>query len=329
MAHQLRTNDSMLAVGEKPWHGLGVTLPTPPATGEEALRIAGLDWTVSREPLFLGTGQRAVIDGAVSRSNDGQYAAIVLDSDEPGFKEVLGIVGPSYEPYQNHQMAELFNPLIQDGRVTIETCGSLFGKRRVWMLAKFTREDMEIEKGDSVASYLLAAHGHDGGFAMRFGYTPVRVVCNNTLSFACEDHRSHLVKCLHTKNLEENLEVLRDSMVEAEEMFALAADQYRLLASRGVSRADLREYARIIIEADKDDKEWTTGQKDKIGTIVGAAMEGRGNSGKNWWHAYNAVTEWVSWSKGSKKDNRLDSAWFGEGKRVSERALDLALEMSA
>jgi len=326
VAHNLREHDSMLAVGETPWHNLGVTLAEPPSSGEEALRIAKMDWQVAREPLFLANGMRAVVSGSVSRQNDGQYAMMVRQDTQ----DKLGVVGPSYVPYQNSQMAELFNPLIQDGSVSIETCGSLFNGRRVWMLAKFGGENMEIEKGDDIARYLLLAHGHDGCFAVRFGICPVRVVCWNTLSAAVGgESESKLIRCLHTTNLESNLELIRGAMVLADETFQFTAEQYRLLASRGVSRADLREYARIIVKAPAEEKDWTSGERSKIGTIIGAAVEGCGNNGRTWWSGYNGVTEYLTWNRCKKVDNRLDSLWFGDSAKVSQRALELALQMSA
>lgn len=325
MAHNIYENDSVLTVGEKPWHGLGVTMAEPPASGEEALRIAKLDWQVQREPLFLGDGTRAVVSGSVSRQNEGQYAAIVRQDTN----DILGVVGPGYTPYQNSQMAELFNPLIDEGKVTIETCGSLYNGRRVWFLAKFKSGNMLIRNGDEVAKYLLCAHGHDGCFAVRFGSVGIRVVCWNTLSAAVTDAESKLFRCLHTTNVEQNLKTLRDSLDAAEQTFELSAEQYRLLASRGVSRVDLREYARIIVEAEKDETKWTAGQRSKIGKIVGSAVDGRGNKGQTWWDGYNGVTEYLTWDRGKKQDYRLDSSWFGDSAKVNRQALELALSMSA
>lgn len=328
MAHEIHENDHMMAVGEQPWHGLGTTIATPPESGEEALRIAKLDWDVVREPLFLGSGQRATISGAANRQNDGQHAATVRKNQD-GTTDILGVVGPAFTPYQNADMAKLFNPLIQDGIADIETCGSLFNGRRVWMLAKFKGGNLKIDSNDEVARYLMAAHGHDGCFAMRFGPTATRIVCNNTLSMAVESEETSAIKLLHTKNLAENLEILRDAVVKTQEHFELTADQFRLLANRGVSRADLREFARIIVAAKVDEKDWTSGQRKKIGVIIGAAVEGRGNSGKNWWHAYNGVTEYLTWERHQTVDARMESLWFGDSSKVNEKALNLALEMSA
>jgi phage/plasmid-like protein (TIGR03299 family) len=311
MAAHIYSDDSMLAVGETPWHGLGVTLQEAPKTSREALRVSGLDWEVERRAMFLDNGtQVGIIDDGAHDSKKGYHAAIVRKDNG----RILGVVGPHYTPLQNAAMGEMFDPLIADGSLSIETCGSLFNGRRVWMLGRFKGEDMTIAQSDTVRKYLLLAHGHDGSFAVRFGFTPIRVVCNNTLSLACgEKSKSRLVKCLHTRSLESNLQVLRDAMVTAEEAFELSAEQFRLLAARGVSRASLREYARIVVGASEDATKQTASERKAIGQIVGAAIEGRGNSGANWWHAYNGVTEWVTWERGRKQDNRLNETWFGKG----------------
>lgn len=325
MAHNIKEQDSMLAVGERPWHGLGVNLAEPPATGEEALRIAGLDWNVTKLPVFLEDGRRVSLTGSVSRSKDGHYGTIVRQ-DTNG---MLGVVGPSYVPYQNSQMAALFNPLIEEGKVSIETCGSLFNGRRVWMLAKFNGSETEIANGgDTVARYLLLAHGHDGSLAVRFGFNFIRVVCWNTMSASLHDSKAKLVRCLHTTSLEQNLTDLRNAMVMSEQVFELTAEQYRKLASRGVSRADLREYARILVDAPKAESEWTSQQRRKVGLIVGAAVEGIGNKGRTWWCALNGATQYLTWHVGRSSETRLDSLWFGKNADVNQQALDLAIEMA-
>lgn len=324
MAHHIYGNDNMLAVGQAPWHGLGVTMATPPASAAEALQIAGLNWEVKKEPLYTGDGTRVVIAGPANTKKNGEYGVIRRQDNQ----DMLGVVGPGYVPLQNADMGELFQPLIADGSVSIETCGSLFNGRRVWMLARFGQNEV-IEAGDEIAKYLLLAHGHDGTFAVRFGFTPIRVVCYNTLSAASQSEESRLMRCLHTSGLADNLTVLRNAMQLGEQVFSLTAEQYRKLQRTGCNHSDLREYARIVIEAAEDSKEWTAADAKKIAAIVENAKFGRGNSGAlNWWSAYNGVTEFICHQAGRKQDNRLDSAWFGDGKAVSSRALSQAITMS-
>lgn len=323
MAHNILQHDNMLAVGKAPWHGLGVTLTQPPATASEALDLAGLNWTVAKAPMFLQDGRDVRVSGAVSKRNDGYPGAIIRQDTN----EILGVVGPSYVPFQNSQMADIFEPLVADGTITVETTGSLFDGRRVWMLGRFGNNTV-IDRGDSVAKYMLLAHGHDGQFSVRFGFCPIRVVCWNTLSAAVGSEESNLVRCLHTSGLQQNLETLRDAMRISEETFEMTAEQYRLLAQRGVNRSDLREYARIVVEADKESSKWTRQQAEKIAAIVENATTGKGNTGSNWWHAYNGVTEFVCHQSSRSAERRLSEAWWGDGKAMSAKALLVAVEMA-
>jgi phage/plasmid-like protein (TIGR03299 family) len=323
MAHNIFANDHMLAVGKAPWHGLGTTLSEAPESAAAALTIARMDWTVRKAPMFLEDASPVKVSGAVSKRNDGFPGAIIRQDTN----EILGVVGPSYVPFQNSEMAEIFEPLVAAGEIQIETVGSLFNGRRVWMLGRFG-SDTVIEKDDRVAKYMLLAHGHDGQFSVRFGFCPIRVVCWNTLSAAVASDESKLVRCLHTSGLQQNLQTLRDAMKAGEETFELTAEQYRKLAGRGVNQNDLREYARVVIDADQESKKWTRQQAEKIAAIVENAKAGRGNSGSNWWHAYNGVTEFVCHQSSRAADRRLSEAWWGDGKALSSKALTVAIQMA-
>jgi len=123
--HEIETVNnqaSTFSVREVPWHGLGTILDNPP-TIEEAIKLAGLDWTVSMQPTYCK------VDG-----NDVKLPnrAVVRSTD----RKVLGVVGPTYEPLQNAAAFQFFQPVIDEGHVTLETAGSLKGGQRVWILAK-------------------------------------------------------------------------------------------------------------------------------------------------------------------------------------------------
>lgn len=77
--------ETMMYVREKPWHGLGTEVSDAPSS-EDALRFAGLDWTVRQENVFNARG--GVIKG---------FKANVRDSDD----SVLGVVGDRYKVVQN------------------------------------------------------------------------------------------------------------------------------------------------------------------------------------------------------------------------------------
>lgn len=158
--------ESMFFVGrEVPWHGLGQQVESAP-TSADAIRLAGLDWTVSSREIFLADGKRI----------EGNYAN-VRDTDE----HFLGIVGDRYKIVQNSDAFAFTDALLGEG-VVYETAGSLQDGKIIWLLARLP-EKYEI-LGDKVDPYIVFTNTHDGSGAVRVATTPVRVVCNNTLNFA-------------------------------------------------------------------------------------------------------------------------------------------------
>ncbi len=318
MAHQLEIVNgkaSMFFVGQTPWHGLGTKLDTPP-TIQEGLVAAGLDWKVGMKNLVTVDGQ-AVDHRATYRMSDGK---------------IFGVVGPGYTPLQNTDAFGWFQPLVSSGEVSLHTAGSLQEGRKVWVLAKVNAPALEIADGDMVERFVLLSNSHDGTRAVRAGFTPIRVVCANTLRMAHDDAsgETKLVKLLHTKNVTTALDQLRETMQVANARFEATAIQYRKLARFAVSKADLRKYVKIVLGVEKEDEKELPGQTmTKIREILMLAEKGKGNDGKTLWAGYNGVTEYLGYQFGRSQDRRMDSLWFGQNASLSQRALDIALTMAS
>ena len=175
--------ETMMYVREKPWHGLGTMVAEAP-TSADALRLAGLDWQVNSEPI------------SVSGKEVAGYKANVRSSDEA----VLGVVSDRYKVCQNTDAFEFTDNLV-GGEVRYETAGSLFGGKKIWLLAKLP--DTEI-LGDKTEPYLCFTNSHDGTAAIRVCMTPVRVVCNNTLNMALSGAKRAWA-ARHTGDLQQKL----------------------------------------------------------------------------------------------------------------------------
>ena len=81
--------ESMFSAKETPWHRIG-NVTEGALTSSEAIVKAGLDWTVTLNPIFTtGTG------GLAQAITD--HFATVRDVDDT----VLGVVGNRYTPIQN------------------------------------------------------------------------------------------------------------------------------------------------------------------------------------------------------------------------------------
>ena len=181
---------------------------------------------------------------------------------------MLGVVGPRYAPLQNKDAFAWFQPFLDAREAALHTAGSLRDGSRIWVLAKLNRDPAGDRRGDEVEKFLLLSHGHDGSLAVRAGFTPIRVVCQNTLSMAHGSDASKLIRVKHTKDVLENLANIREVMDLANAEFEATAEQYRLLARKSINQADLRRYVKKVFKVE-DDQEGSTRLKNIMEEIVG------------------------------------------------------------
>jgi phage/plasmid-like protein (TIGR03299 family) len=314
MPHEIET---MAYFGGLPWHRLGTALDEADLYDwPSASKKAGLDWTVELVPLQTADTQARVTHRAVRRTSDAR---------------VLGTVGPRYAPLQNKDAFSWFQPFLDAKEAALHTAGSLKGGSRVWVLAKLNRDPLVIAEGDEVEKYILLSHGHDGSLAVRCGFTPIRVVCANTLAMAHGSDAGKLIRVKHTESVLENLASVREVMDLANQEFEATAEQYRRLARKSINQADLRKYVRCVLKVE-DDQEASSRLRNLMDEIVGLAEAGRGNNLPSirgtYWSAYNGVSEWLTYNRGRSVDNRLNSLWFGESALTNRRALEAALDMA-
>jgi phage/plasmid-like protein (TIGR03299 family) len=314
MAHKV---EKMVFAGATPWHGLGTEI-NQETSFWDSFELAGLDWEVDTKPLFTGDGEK-VSHRAAYRVSDGR---------------ILGIVGKRWTPLQNRDAFEIFEPLVDAGEMVIHTAGSLRNGERIWALCQLNQDNSEIVAGDEVAKFVLLSNGHDGKLAVHFGFTPIRVVCANTEALARGSKASKLVRVRHSRFVKQNVQDLRNVMNFANQEFEATAEQYRYLASKGINSEDLDKYIKIVLGiGEKSADEMTTRSKNIVSSIEDLFEGGRGSDiagvRGTYWGAYNAVTEYLNYSKGRTANNRMDSVWFGQNGTMNQKALDTALELSA
>ena len=163
MAHMIMKNDSLFLAEKPAWHGLG-TVVADALSSQEALHVAGLDWSVDSKPI--------VVDG---KEVDGYKANVASNTGT-----VLGVVSDKYKPCQNTDAFSFTDSLLEQG-IKYESAGSLFNQKKIWLLARMP-ERMIL--GDKIDNYLFFTNGHDGKHPITVGLTSVRVVCSNTLQMA-------------------------------------------------------------------------------------------------------------------------------------------------
>jgi phage/plasmid-like protein (TIGR03299 family) len=232
---------------------------------------------------------------------------------------------------------KFFNPFLEAKEAVLETAGSLRQGKRVWILAKINKDPMVIvpKSNDTVEKYILLAHGHDGTMSVRVGFTPIRVVCANTLAMSINDSGSQLLRVKHTKNLMENLENISEIMQAANASFEATAEQYKLLATKDISRADVEKYVKMVFvgpQYEEMEKEGNKPARDILPKVLELFEGGRGNAlpgvRGTYWAAYNAVNEYLGYERGQDEQARLDKMWFGDSAILNKKALNTALKMA-
>ncbi len=350
--------ENMFSVKQTPWHGIGTVLDDAPTT-EEGIKLAGLDWDVLPRSIFYKEERKVSNDeGGVDLVKEevglDDFGQVFIRSDN---RLVLGMVGPRTTPLQNSEAFKFFDPFLEQKLASLETAGSLDEGRKVWVMAKLNSPNSEITKDDEVAKFVLLSNSHDGTTAVRVGFTPIRVVCANTLAAAHSSKQSELIRVRHNPKVLQNVEKIRDIVNLANEGFEATAEKYRFLASRGINQKDLEKYVRKVFKVDEPEEGEKihtrtantiasivkrhedilmvgTGQlqdRKALYDMIAERIEaGRGNEAANasWWTAYNAVNEYLNYEKGRTEDSRMNSLWFGENGRLNERAFKIAMEFA-
>ena len=330
VAHELLIDGgraAMFYVGERPWHKLGTQLEAPPSS-EAAIAAAGLDWTVTKVPLYVAAQAR------LHELRD--HFAIVRD-DKLGTADfpVFGIVGPEYEPLQNSEAFAFFDPIVKNGDATYETAGALGHGERIWIQARLSN-DIEVA-GNIIQRYLLLSNTHNASSSLQVKLTPVRVVCNNTLTVALSKGCSICIR--HDHAMDEHLEQAKNLLGLVEDEYARVTVAFRSMAARKLSQQQAAAYfAQVFPDSASVNPVARQLVANRRRWALHFFHEGQGNGELpvrgTLWAAYNGVTELIDHRKPSMRgpdfsSRRLHSVWFGAGATVKQRALQIAQEWTS
>jgi phage/plasmid-like protein (TIGR03299 family) len=303
--------ETMAYAGETPWHGLGKPVHND-LTPNQMLVEAGLDWTVNKVPAFVKIGGKMVHVGK---------DALVRSSDD----KILDVVSSEWNPVQNSDAFEFFTDFVMEGDMEMHTAGSLRGGQVVWALAKI-KDSFELFGGDRVDGYLLFTNPHRFGQCIDVRFTPIRVVCNNTLTLSLNEKNNRFVKVNHRRQFD------ADSVKQTLGIAGKKLTQYKEMASfLGSKRYDetsLEDYFKgifpVLTTKEKARKELSKSAQRALEVVD--TQPGYDFARGTWWQAYNAVTYLTDHEIGRSNDNRLTSAWFGPNSQLKVRALESAIE---
>ncbi len=301
---------NMAWVGKVPWHNLGTEVPSD-LTPVQMLKAANLDWEVEKVEAY------ATIDS--KRIQIGQ-SALVRKSD---FK-ILDTVSNDWNPVQNREAFEFFNEFVEAGHMQMNTAGSLRGGQIVWGLAKIN-ESFELFKGDRVDSYLLFTNFHRFGFATDVRFTPIRVVCNNTLTLSLNAQVERMVKISHRREFKS--ENVKEILGIASSKLNKYKDMAQFLGSKLATKEDILTYFTTIFPTSSEKKPVS---KNAIEAMkIMHTQPGHEYAPGTFWQLFNTTTYMTDHLLGKSVDTRLTAAWYGYNKTLKTKALELAVEMAS
>ena len=320
MAHELEIIDgkARMAYREskgKPWHGLGTPVGDN-LTPIEIMKVAGLDWTVSKADTFA---QYINSQGEAEMVPTGRQA-LIRDTDGV----VLTEVGKGWNPVQNEQAFEFFTDFVKAGDMVMDTAGSLKDGKIVWALAD-VKDGFTLFGGDEVKGYLLFSNPHQYGKTIDIRFCLERVVCNNTLTMALTEKGQPSVRVNHRAAFDaEKVKQILGISHNKIETFKSAAE---FLGSKNYIKSDLETYFGNIFGESKKEDELLSRTAEKVMGLIETQPGAEYRKG-SFWQMLNAATYAIDHELGRSNDTRMASAWFGQGAKKKLDALNLAVKMA-
>ena len=324
---------------EPAWHGLG-TVFDGQVTAEEAVESAGCAFQVNKQPLFY-------YDGSDYHRVE-ERVALVREQTTDAAPAVFGLVTENYQVVQNTDIARIISPLAAEW--PIETVGALGDGETIF----FTLDAGGSEiAGDEIRRFFLVTDTKTGGGSLKVAFTPVRVVCQNTLTTSLRQASATLtITHLHDPAAELELAsavVKAANLAQAKVEAALTA-----LASINVDEEAIKQILHAAYPLPKESRYLAfreiAEEIDSVGlsTRVAAAeerltyytsrveafREGATELYRKFcdehselaytpWAIYNAIVESEDWRRGAESVS--ESLLFGARAKTKARAFDAAL----
>lgn len=311
MSHNINER-RMFYYGQEPWHGIGTKLDNP-ATAKEAIEAAQLDYPVALKKIKTE-------DGVIIPD---KFATVRNDTGTP-----LGVVGNLYAPVQNVEAFDFFDSIIGEHLAIYHTAGALGRGERIWILAKLP-ESIRVMKDDVVDKYLLLTNSHDGCSALRMFFTPIRVVCQNTLIAAMSAAKGG-ISIRHTGNIQSKIKEAQRALGIAINFYGEFERSITKFSDRKLSDAESDMYFVSLICSNNeiDAQDLSTRKQNQLDALNVLYHKPEFTDAQGTlWSAYNAVTRYVDHERTVKNDNmsnRLESIWFGSGAELKSRAFTTA-----
>ena len=319
MAHQF--SSGVFCYNKPAWHRVGIVVDGT-LSAREAFRVANADFHVAGRPVFDADMQPIPGYQAITRMDTGR---------------TLSVMTETYTPIQNESLIRIADALHED--INMDAVCVLSDGKKVTFTARIRGAEGDVVPGDPVQQYLIGCTSHDGSIPFQLLFSPIRVVCQNTLSAALglasnQRHRDNSIRIRHTKNADHLIQRLPELVDVRRRQFIGGLDELRHMAATPCSMAQFRQFISNVfadqlqgtvndVRGDKstarpkvleDLPAWPSILRKFEGDAVGSELIAVNGTA---WGAYQAVTEYLTHEYGKSRNSahaarkRFESTYWG------------------
>lgn len=335
----------------KPWAYQGAVNVENCKTAAEVMSAAGLNWNVAKcelvakmptHDIYAKEKDSFIMGNSMYKTCPNAFATYRTDYNIP-----LGIVKERYTPVQNIEAFTFFDGAIGKDKAIWQTAGFFGNGERIFVSAKLPKNI--FVNGDPVENYLVFTTSHDGSSGVKILFTPIRVICENTLNAAIATSTNY-VSFRHTKSVHGNLDIAAEILGICETRIVALQEQFNIMRKIQMTDDKAQQiFANVILTEDEQFKINQTGHT--IGQIITRDWRAINDSQVSMkkvntlseinnyyfagigqkeilgtaWGVYNAITGYYSNIDNSEGTKRMDSLLYGDKSRKIELAGNLIL----
>lgn len=304
---------TMFGKQQKPAWYAGKQIGAEVKTADAALKLASLNWKVKEEPLFT-KGNKEVDDIPVIGNKEPRHKALVRETDS----KILGVAKNSYQVIQNKEVFEFAEEILHNTNARFSTAGEYYGGQNIYTVIDFD-DGMDIN-GDKISKHLLITSSHDRSTSFQVMFIPQRVACCNMLTGVMRNAENKQT-IRHTHNYHARMQEARRAILEATNYYQRIQKQFKQMAEKEFTDTEFKTLLRQIFPYKLDEKNNPTNKK-RIDKKRAEAFKLWQHSStmqqldKTAWRAYNTITEWVDYFKGSRKSKNATASDLELKRRV-------------
>lgn len=249
-------------------------------------------------------------------SNEYVQSSVSFGTFRTDTLEQLGHVRKKYVVFQNKDAFNIIDDIVGSLEAIYTSAGALGKGETIFLSAKlpdYIQVDEEV-----IDQYLVITNSHDGSSSLRILFTPICVVCNNTLQMAVKSSQKYIVikhtKAIQLRGLHKALGIVN----KLQEDLNFEVD--KLVNTPATVDAALNFFNKLYY----DTKELQTRDQSNLKAMVNSLQLGAGanyeSRNNNAWGIYNAVTNSICNKDYSTSEREFKNILTGTGWNIMAKA---------